>query len=316
MSDDLTFQDTPLYAWLRRNLWYLLGGVAVFLAILLFREKAPQWEYSGRAKSWDQYRALTSAPDGLEGLAQQLAEARKDDRIFEWLVYSAASAAADSSDEKALALLKPELESLAKTSEIMMAGSAGSQRMAAFLLESLYRDSEGLPKDPAAPEPQGGRIKISLSIDGVKTYDLILGLYEEQAPLGTSALKEWIAAGRFSEQTARRVGEQNLTIALAPIKTEGETGAAAPQEPVKDRLTVERKYGYFHSVGTLSPGMIPGTAGEQDLNNLQLALQNSYNMDGQTTVLAKVVQGLEELQAALDLAGPSATIKVVAAEVL
>ncbi|MDA1259301.1 MAG: hypothetical protein O3A20_01620 [Planctomycetota bacterium] len=318
MSDDLTFQDTPLYAWLKANVWYLLGGLVVFLAIMLYRENAPKWKFSGLSESWDQHRSLISDPQGMENLAVQLAESKKDERIHQWVVYNAARTASDLSDAAALAILKPELEALAQSSNVMISTPAGQENMASFLLRSLYQGASKLPKDPVAPEPTGGRVSISISLDGVSTYDIILGLYEDIAPDGTTALKQWITDGRFTDQTARRVGDQSLTMTMAALEAAVVEGDENPtvegaEEPA---LMIERKYGYFHSEGTLATGMIPGKAGVQDINNLQLALSNSYNMDGQTTVLAKVVEGWQALKDGLELADPSAELKVLSARIL
>jgi hypothetical protein len=318
MSDDLTFQDTPLYAWLRANVWYLLGGLVLLLAILLYRENAPKWKQASFADSWDQHRALIGDPAGLETLATQLADAKKDERIFEWVVYNAARTAAESANAEALALLKPELEALAQTSEVMIAGPAGSERLAAVLLRNLYQGPGSLPKDPAAPEPDGGRIAITLSQGDTATYDIVVGLYEATAPNGTAALKQWVSEGRFAERTAKPTGSMSLNISLAPTEAGEDAGGdgEAAATPAAPGLMVERKHGYFHSEGTLAPGILPGKPGEQDVNNLQLALVNSYQMDGQTTVLGKVVEGWQAFKDAVNLAGPTAEFKVVAAKVL
>ena len=318
MSDDLTFQDTPLYAWLRANVWYLLGGLVLLLAILLYRENAPKWKNADFAASWDQHRALIGDPSGLDALATQLADAKKDERIHQWVVYNAARTAAESSDAEALALLKPELEALAQTSDVMIAGPAGSERLAAVLLRSLYQESGSLPKDPAAPEPDGARVAITLSQGDTTTYEIVVGLYEATAPNGTAALKQWVAEGRFTDRTAKPTGSMSLNLSLAPAETAEDAGADGETEatPAAPALMVERKHGYFHSEGTLAPGILPGKPGEQDVNNLQFALVNSYQMDGQTTVLGKVVEGWQALKDAVNLAGPTAEFKVVAAKVL
>ena len=318
MSDDLTFQDTPLYAWLRANVWYLLGGLVLLLAILLYRENAPKWKHADFAASWDQHRALIGDPAGLDTLATQLADAKKDERIHQWVVYNAARTAAESSDAAALALLKPELEALAQSSDVMIAGPSGSERLAAVLLRSLYQESGTLPKDPAAPEPDGARIAITLSQGETTTYEIVVGLYEATAPNGTAALKQWVTEGRFTDRTAKPTGSMSLNLSLAPAEAAEDAGADGETEatPSGPKLMVERKHGYYHSEGTLATGILPGKPGEQDVNNLQFALVNSYQMDGQTTVLGKVVEGWQALKDAINLAGPTAEFRVVAAKVL
>lgn len=312
MSDDLTFQDTPLYAWLKSNAWLLLGGFVALLAILLYRENAPSWRHSDYVKSWERYEALLNGPDGLDGLEASLAEARKDDRIYPWMVYSAARAAAETKNEKALALLKPELEALARSERILVATDTGRESMASALLRDLYGSESRLPKDPPAPEPDGSRIAITLSADDSKPYEIVIGLYESTAPMGTAALKEWVGAGRLKEQSARKVGTLNLNLTLLPLPTEGEGAAGSAREP----LMVERAMGYFHSEGVLATGTSPGAVGVQDENNLQLFLGNSYTMDGQTTVLGKVVEGWQSLKDAVEAGGPNANFKILDARLV
>lgn len=314
MSDNLSFQDTPLYAWLKSNVWLLLGGFVVLLAILLYRENAPAWRQAGFDKSWDKHRALVNSPEGLADLSTRLAESRQDPRIHPWIVFEAAYSAAEVDDQAALALLKPELEALAKNPEVHIAGEAGNTSLAGYLLSTLYGDQGKLPKNPAAPAPDGGRIEITLKGDGDSTYALVVGLYEASAPMGTAALKKWASDGRFTEQSARKVGSLNLNLTLAPL-TAGESGADEPgaeHEP----LNLERAFGYFHSEGVLATALVPSKANVQDENNLQIFLGNSYTMDGQTTVLGKVVEGWQALKDALDAAGPTAEFKVVGARLL
>lgn len=308
MSDDLTFQDTPLYGWLRQNMWFLLGGVVLVLGILLYREQAPRWKQNNLAASWDAYRTLAPSFTGLEELQRNLAEAKKDSRIHAWFVFDAVQVASERSDAAALAILKPELEALVAEDSVQIAAESGSVGMAKHLLQSAYATAGQLPKSPIAPAPDGRRVEIVLSLDGTSTYTIVIGLYESTAPLGTGALVRWVEAGRLQDQGARRVGSANLTLSLLP---------ETPAEGVEiEKVMVERAFGYFHSEGTLAPGILPGQAGEQDPNNLQLAFQNSYNMDGQTTVLGKVVDGWEGLKTAVETAAPNVAIQVVSARVL
>lgn len=314
MSDDLTFQDTPLYAWLKANAWSLLAGVAILLGILLYRENAPKWKQANLGESWEQFRALAGGSEGLDDLATRLAEAKKDSRIYEWVVYTAANEAAATQDAKALALLKPELESLAKTSTVKLAGATGAESLAASLLRSLYSDGSKLPTDPVAPAPTGSKIKVTLSVGPEKTYDVVYGLYEDVAPNGTAALKKWVTDGRFVDQEARKNGTQSVTWKLVPLpEPETPEGVEAPKPAP---LMVERQYGVFHFAGTLATGMIPSSVGEQDVNNLILALTDSFSSDGQTTVLGKAVEGFDELKAALELADAGTKIRCVGAELL
>lgn len=308
MSDDPTFQDTPLYAWLKANSWYLLGGLALFLAIMLYREKAPGWEYANLSKSWDRYSAFVASPAGLDQLGPRLAEARSDERVYPWMVYGTATVAAQTRNTDALALLKPELEALAKTSTVMVSGESGKESLPTMLLRKLYAGGAVLPQDPEAPEPSGKRIKITLNLGTETSYDVVFGLYEEVAPAGAAALLGWVSEGRFTEQTARLLGN-GLSLTMSPLpEVEGEE---APPT-----LLVERAYGYFHSEGTLTTVSLPGEPGVQDQNSIRLLLGDNYSLDGTTTVLGKAVEGWEAFRDAASAADPTVGLKLIRAELL
>ena len=210
---ETTFQDTPLYAWLRANALFLLAGVAIVGGIVTYRNLSAKWGAEAREKSWNAYRTLaTAGPEGQD-LSSRLGQSRSDPRIHPWVVLEATRQAAQEGDQEALTLLRPELATLAKSDSIRVATAAGSQTMAAFVLQQLDGASQTrLPQKFKSPEPQGKKIEIVVSVGNVTTYTLVVGLYEEQCPLGTAAFLGWIGGGRMAGQAARVLGTTGLTM--------------------------------------------------------------------------------------------------------
>lgn len=306
---DTTFQDTPLYAWLRANAWFLLTGCALVLGIILYRDNAPSWHRAAQEKSWDSFRAMAPANGDLKDLPAHLAEAKKDERIYPWFVFEATRVASEQADGASLALLKPELESLAQSCPIMVATPSGPQNMAAYLLSKLSGSDSGLPTDFTNPEPDGGTVEIVVSVNDTNTYTVSFTLYKSLAPSGVEALESWVGAGRFENQSARKVGVSGLTLNLAPrVPLEGEGDPA--------ELLVERPYGLYHMAGVLSLMQLPGKAGVQDPNAIQILLQDANYQDGFSTVVGKASAGWEAFQAAIGALDGSATIKLVSARLL
>lgn len=307
---ETTFQDTPLYAWLRANAWYLLAGAAIVGGIVTYRNLSTQWADQARQESWDAYRALAGGAADGPALKERLVQAREDALTFPWFVLESTWQAAQSGDQEDLALLRPELEKLSQDSSIRVATVTGQQGMAAYMLRQLDAASGSpLPREFNSLEPQGGKIEIVVSVGPTDTYTLLAQLYEAECSLATSAFLKWIEAGRLAGQSARLMGSTGLALNL--LKTEVAEGEAPPAT-----LMVERPYGLFHEEGMISLVQLPGQFGAQDPNSVQLLLADQFQLDGQATVLAKVVEGMAPLKAALESAGPSAAVAVVSAKTL
>jgi len=307
---EITFQDTPLYAWLRANAWYLLAGMAIVGGIVTYRNLSADWASAAQEESWNAYRNLAMPGPEAPDLSTRLGQARADSRIHPWVVMEATRQAAQEGDAEALALLRPELQSLSSQDAIRVATPGGRMGMAAFLLQQLDQSgASALPKEFVSPEPTGRKVEIVLSLGAEQTYTIIAGLYEEQCPVGTAALLQWIEAGRFNDQSARILGTTGLTMTLAKIET-----AEGAEEP--PAIMVERPHGLFHQEGMIGMLQLPGQFGAQDPSAVQLLLMDLFQLDGQATVLAKVVEGLAPLKAALAAADPSTTVKVVSARAL
>jgi hypothetical protein len=307
---ETSFQDTPLYAWLRGNAWFLLAGVAIVGGVVTYRNLSAQWGVEAREKSWNEFRLLAAGDPTGPDLSTRLQQAKADQRIYPWVVLEATRQAVQDGDKGALEVLRPELSSLAADERIRVATPAGGMGMAAFLLKQLdSRSATPLPQEFNSAEPAGRKIEIVVSLGEEKTYAVTVGLYEAQSPAGTAALMEWIAAGRLAGQTARKIGSTGLTMNM--VKLEQAEGADAPPT-----LYVERAHGIFHEEGMLSMLQLPGQFGAQDSGAIQLLLTDMFQLDGQATVLGKATEGFPELKAAVEAAGTTATMTVVSARAL
>lgn len=305
---DTTFQDTPLYAWLRANAWFLLAATALVVGIWGYRSWSAKSETSGRLRSWESYRSLTGAESAESDLTARLARAKGDDRIYPWLVFESARQAAAASDAATMDVLRPELQTLSADDRFRVATPSGNAPLGSFLLAQLSGSGK-LPREFQNPEPDGRRVEIVVSMPDEKTYTVVAGLYEALCPAGTSSFVSWVEGGRMADQSARLIGTTGLTMSLAKLPTPAEGEEAPP-------LMVERPYGLFHTEGTLSMLQVPGQLGAQDQSAVQLLLRDSFNLDSQATVLGKVVEGWEALKTALAAAGPNPTVKIVSARVL
>jgi len=307
---ETTFQDTPLYAWLRANAWFLLAGVAIVAGIVTYRNFNATLGAKSREKSWNAFGALADAAPEGPGLSDRLAQAKADPRIHPWVVMESTRRAAETGDQAALALLRPELQALAADDSIRVATPGGHQGMAAFLLQQIdAKTATPLPAEFNSPVPQGRKIEIVVSTGGTDTYTLVASLYEELSPAGSAALLKWIEAGRLNGQSARPMGGTGLSLSL--LKEEPVEGSEPPPA-----LMVERTYGLFHEEGMICLTQIPGQFGVQDPNTVQVLLMDSFGLDGTSTVVAKVVEGLEPLKAALTTTDATATVSIVSARAL
>ena len=299
---ETSFQDTPLYAWLRENRWYLLGGAALVCAIVLYREKLPEWRQAQRGSSWNSFVELSNQPD--RPLPERLDAARGDDRIFPWLVFQEAQQAILSRDEEAMALLRPELERLAAEPGPLVAGPEGPENLAAHLLGQLEPAHPPLPEEFANPTAEGQRVEISLTSSIGDTYSIIASLYSERTPLACGAFLEGAEADLWDGVEIIR-SPAALTIQ-----------AEVPEEDA-ETVALERPSDLHHLEGTLSMMRSMGaTTAQMRKEAFQVLLSPSYGADGATTVFGEVTDGLEELQAALQALPPDATLTVTDVRVL
>lgn len=309
MSDNLTFQDTPLYAWLRANRWFLLAGVGILIAISVYRHQAPKMRLSGERASWDQFLTLSDPAAGADSLATRLAQAKQDSRIYPWFVFNAVREASSNGDQASLDLLRPELKAIEASDQVMVASANGPQKMSSFLLSRMESSGPALPTDFPLPEPEGRRIEVSLSVDGTSTYSVVFGLYEAASPVGTAAIMSWVEQGRFNEQAARKIGVTGVTLSMPEVSVEEGAEAPAP-------IMAERSYGLFHSAGVLTMMQLPGKGGQQDPNSVQILLGDAFYQDGYSTVVGKAVEGWSEFEAAITALEDSAKLRVTAVRIL
>ena len=81
-------------------------------------------------------------------------------------------------------------------------------------------------------------------------------------------------------------------------------------------LLIERPFGLFHAAGCLSLLAEPGKPGVMSKSDFQVLLEDSFYLDGQTTVFAQIVEGQEALAEALQILDPNEPLTLTSARVL
>ncbi len=309
---ETTFQDTPLYAWFQQNRWYLLGGIALVVGVALYRENAPRWHHARASRSWDHYSQLLAETD--RPLEERLAEARGDERIYAWFVFAQTRDALRNGDREALALLRPELEGLAGRTDVRVAGADGAEDMAAHLLGLMAPSEPPLPAEFVNPTPTGERVEIVLSDATGTTYTVVARTFSELTPNASEAFVELAREGDLDGTVAQRGG----TVALTFRTQDEETLADAVADPTPDvpDLLIERPYGLFHTAGCISLLAEPGKPGIMSKSDFQILLEDSFYLDGQTTVVAQIVEGRDALAEALQILDPNEPLTLTSARVL
>jgi hypothetical protein len=296
--------------WLQENSRSLL-----FLAVLLIGGGGIMW-YLPRAAaasqqaSWQKYATfqqdlLTS--DDEDALNAALAAVEGDDRVYPWaLAYAVQWAAQMQKDEATLGLLENRLTSLpdgATNAKVLAAGTSVDVSDAVEARLAGLRALADLEAEPIAPT--GSKIKITLTDEGGSTYDMVVQLYETEAPTATAWLLGQIDAGAFAE--ARPV-----PAAQGGFQIHGLT------EPAEDAasLMVEKAWGCFHESGTLCTVLESGgVPGEQSQTRLQMLGADLHSQDGVTTVLGMIVEGEDRLTAVSELSRDENNPQAFAGEV-
>ncbi len=309
---DTAFQDTPLYAWFQQNRWYLLGGIVLVVGIALYRENAPKWHHARASASWDHFSQLMAETD--RPLEERLADARGDERIHAWFVFEQAQQALQQGDREALALLRPELEALAGKTEVRVAGPNGAEDMASYLLSLMAPSEPPLPTEFRNPTPTGERVEIVLSDATGTTYTIVARTFPELAPNASDAFVELVREGDLDGTVAQRGGTGALTFRAEDEETLAD--AVADETVDVPELLIERPFGLFHAAGSLSLLAEPGKPGVMSKSDFQILLEDSFYLDGQTTVFAQIVEGQDALAEALQILDPNEPLTLTSARVL
>jgi hypothetical protein len=277
--------------WLQTNSRSLL-----FLAALLFGGGAVLWYLpraatAGKQASWQRYsdfqQALMTA-DTEDDLNAALAAVEGDDRIYPWaLSYAVTWAAQMSKDDATLALLENRLSALPDGAVGIKVFNEGTSVDVASAVATRVRGLKAISNLKATPiEPTGGKVRVTLTDAEGEIYAMVYQLYEEQTPIASAWLLGLIDAGSFAESK------------LVPSPQNGFQIDQIPAEKDAATLSVEKVWGAFHGTGTLCTMLESGgDPGEQSLTRLQFLGRDLFGQDGVTTVIGKIIEGQDQLDA-------------------
>ncbi len=297
-------------SWLQENRRFLLLLAAVILVGGGLNWYLPRAKRARLQESWELLAAVSqdinSAETGSE-YNNALAAAKDDDRTYPWALTHAVAMAAARNHNEALETLSGLVNELGEDGFGLSVYENGQ---AIPFGASLRNRIEGFQRtgelEPESVAPTGRRVKVTLSQGSEKSYELIYGLYEEQAPITTAYFLSLIESGAFD------------ACEIAPYATFGLKVSKLADEVVEP-LMIEKAWGCFHDLGCLSTDLDPGAEpGSQSAASFTLFTRESWTQDGTTTVFGKIVEGEDHLAELLDLprdaAGtqfePAMTLKV------
>lgn len=277
--------------WLQENSRSLL-----FLAALLLGGGAVMWYLpraaaQGKQASWQRYsdfqQSLMTA-DTEEDLNAALVAVEGDDRVYPWaLSYAVTWAAQMSKDDATLALLENRLSSLPDSATGAKVLNEGTSVDVVDAVEARLKGLKAISELKATPlEPTGSKLRVTLTDAEGKSYAMVYQLYEEQSPVASAWLLGLVDAGSFAESK------------LVPSPQNGFQIDQIPSEEDATSLSVEKTWGVFHGSGTLCTMLESGgDPGEQSLTRLQFLGRDLFGQDGVTTVIGKIVEGQDQLDA-------------------
>ncbi len=285
-------------SWLRENRNFLLFLVLVILVVGLASDFVPGFLAARKAESWTRFEEARNRALGgtLEDVRAALEILEDDPELQPWLAANAAQRALLQQDREVLEALLPVLED-PDAREAVAAFPVGESQE--NLLEVLADRARQILSEPSEderfrnPEPAGPRAKITVTVEGEGSYDIIVGLYPDAAP---ETVERFLAAVEAGTLTA---GEAQLS-SFQGLSFEGLAAGAEDPEPIP----LERRWGYFHRAGTLSTRQNPtADHGGQFPDTVLLHFDPMPHLDGLSNVFGQVVEGEEHLATLKDLAG-------------
>lgn len=304
----LTFEDTPLFDWLRKNRFFLLGLAVLVVAIQGYNYYAPGLKYSKQAEAWALYDSVMAniMTDMENNLAAELSRAEAEPMVYPWVVFSATNLALTANMHQMLGTLQPKLASLVNDEHAMgykaITSSNEVSNIASVLLARVEDlDSRG-EMTWTNPEPQGAKVNLVVTDSAGTAYGLSLGLYEGVAPAASAAFLAAVDNGLL-------IGKDLFT-------TGGAISLRDFDEEATESLPLEREFGYFHLAGSLSTNAASGEPGQQEPDGFTLYLQDATRADGTTSVFGTVTEGLEALQEAASTPGSELTYAITEATAL
>lgn len=292
---DLAHPDLPgektIAGWLRRNATFLLLLVAALGAGLLVSQLRTAYQQSRDRKAWELYGSLTSAPGAFEAahVQETLDKARANPRVRGWILLAAAEDACRRADRQALALLRPELD-LAVAEKwlagLTLAVAGERQEILDHVRTVVEAELGGASRVPdfALPEPTGRKVRLAMAMNDGPPCDLVVGLYEEEAPEACRRFLDAVAASSLS-----KVEWSGFGLRFRGLEQGGTSASPLP---------LESRWGLFRRQGVLATFPAPGsTSGQQNGDEVYLLTRDDPAQDGRTTVFGKVVEGGDCLQA-------------------
>ena len=302
----LSFEDTPLFDWLRKNRIFLFVLVALIVGVQGFQYFAPALKLKKQTESWILFDNITAElnTDFDANLSTSLAQAKDYPIIYPPIVFSATRVALLQDKSDALTTLKPILEDLTENAtQWKTASQSGeSSTIAAELLARLVDHQAIGGSKITNPEPTGAKVGISVTSSNGESYDVVLGLFEDRAP---AACASFLAAVENEMLNGLDVTAFGATLAIKDYNPDAE-----------ENLPLEREFGLFHLAGSLSTSMVPGEPGMQEPDSVVLYLQDSTSVDGGSSVFGSITEGLESLQEALSAPQADVTYSITSASVL
>lgn len=302
----LSFDDTPLFDWLRKNRFFLFALVLLVVGIQGFQYFAPAIKLKKQTESWMLFDTITAdlTTDFDGNLSAGLAQAKDYPIIYPPIVFTATRVALMGDNADAMATLKPALEDLVANAghwKTVSQNGEGSS-IAGELLARVkdYQATGGVQLEN--PAPTGSRVEISITSSSGETYGLIAGLYEDLAPAACAA---FLAAVQNEQLNGLAVTAFGPTLAFKDFNPDAEGG-----------LPLERQFGLFHLAGSLSTSMTPGDPGKQEADSVVVYLQDNTGIDGGSSVFGSLIEGLEPLQEAMAAPQADVTYLITSAAVL
>ncbi|MBC8369908.1 MAG: hypothetical protein H8E25_07905 [Planctomycetes bacterium] len=280
----LSFEDTPLFDWFKKNRVSILLMLAIVFGGNAYFYYAPGLVQKQNAESWSLYQTISSEIDLKENLSTKLAQAEADGLTYQWVVYSATRMALQADDANALEILRPRLSKLAtsNSSKSWVATSGSEVLPIADILLAAIENSGSDKFDFDNQQPDGDSYVITVTDGAETTYDVVLGLFSAAAN----------TVEHFTSNLDGIVGQDISNFSNVSLTVEN---GLEENDPA---IAIERVR-LFHSEGVLTTVATKDRDGSQKANTVQIMLQDNFFADGQSTVFGMITSGLDELKEAV-----------------
>ncbi len=280
----MTAELNTSISWMEKNRNFLFLLLAVLLGGGLVNYWIPYQKMQSQKASWEIYTQAVQdarAAETASDYSAILQAAQDDSRVFPWVVVLLANQAASQGHSEALFLLQGEL-SYAHLAGIRIQADGAPTDLLQAVKGIVSSELQAADITPAVDPATEATLTIALTDDAERVYSLSFAVYSS-APKAMAAIAE--ASGAWAGGTVKPMGQQGIELSLP-------AGAAT------STVSLERALGAFHSAGALCLKPAPtSTTGEQDAGVLAILTQDSYTLDGRSTVLGTLNAGQEDLEA-------------------